>query len=234
MTQPENQTGLQRASAADISVYCSLLKLRRTLAHAVVVATSCLPGPWARAAGEVKLTAARFYQRITSNLKGQKSLAPVRTGKSVLSAGVGKEMADIALMVHWHMAGMIRKDRSSWVVPGEPTLSKRRGQVLRRGPFPPRSEPVTPQDHPHSYQPARHSQEPGISSLETLYPGRGRTVLRQFHPYPNVTMFIQWEPPGNDRYKIKAVGARDCRHNSTISSTMKSAVHRDSPPKNQR
>jgi hypothetical protein len=42
-----------------------------TLAHAVGVATSCLPGPRARAAGEVKLTAARFYQRITSNLEGR-------------------------------------------------------------------------------------------------------------------------------------------------------------------
>jgi hypothetical protein len=61
------------------------------------------------AAGEAKLTAARFYQLITSNLEGQKSLAPVRAGKSVLSAGVGKEMADIALMVHWHMARMISK-----------------------------------------------------------------------------------------------------------------------------
>jgi hypothetical protein len=32
------------------------------------------------AAAEPKLTTARFYQRITSNLEGHKSLAPVRTG----------------------------------------------------------------------------------------------------------------------------------------------------------
>jgi hypothetical protein len=51
-----------------------------------------------------------FYQRITSNLEGQKSLAPVRTGRFVLSAGVGKEMADIALMVHWHIARIICKE----------------------------------------------------------------------------------------------------------------------------
>jgi hypothetical protein len=51
-----------------------------------------------------------FYQLITSNLEGQKSLAPVRTGKFVLSAGVGKEMADIALMVHWPIARIICKE----------------------------------------------------------------------------------------------------------------------------
>jgi hypothetical protein len=71
--------GLRRASAADISVNCSRLKLRRNEPDTGGPGFMRMRLAWRRrvyrasgacAAGEAKLTAARYYQLITSNLDG--------------------------------------------------------------------------------------------------------------------------------------------------------------------
>jgi hypothetical protein len=83
MTQPEDQAGF---GELQLRIFLSILQSikaspdwaryerPRTLAHAIGVATSCLPGPRARAQlGEAKLTAARYYQLIASYPEGQKA-----------------------------------------------------------------------------------------------------------------------------------------------------------------
>jgi hypothetical protein len=102
---------------------------------------------------------------------------------------------------------------SSPVVFGEPSLPRRRGPVLRRGPFPPRSDPVTPKSFCTPINQLGTRRNPAsahwrLCTLEELGPFLANCI-------PIAVSQCSYNGRHRRTTDIKAVGDRDCRHNST-------------------
>jgi hypothetical protein len=151
-------------------------------------------------------------------------------------------VTEIVLKVLRIMAGMMQQPvigrnshavlESSWVGSGEPTVSKRRCPVLRRGTTSPRSRPIALRSFAAPINQPGTRRNPASAHWRPL-PWKS---YDRSSPIPSLPQCQNGSYNRNCREMtyIKAVGARDCRHNSTITSTMKSSAHSDSLPKKQR